>query len=890
MKKHNNLFTVIAWLFASACAESGAPEPSPRVQVARALSNFDPLPNGFDYTARPRFRPSSEGDDISYVRPESFLLGLLLDRDFYKLDVNGCPPGVDPNTQGYGFSWTLDGSSIGNGDCMLELRFNNRGTHLVGLTVSKGEFSRTYTQTVEVKDILVVALGDSYASGEGAPDVPGHESNGDWIRPEWNYRPCHRSSKAPSAVFARQLEDADPKSTVTYLSLACSGATISRETYDGSKPFVEYYLNEVDPNKARGKGLLSGYVGPEGTRYEKAQVAQLKEIVASRPVDALIIGAGGNDMGFSDMLSYCVKGDKLWTTYSANGHWLGVSGPPNPCNFNPDPNSYPHRERIHKRGQLPGRFDDLRQALAGVNAVNVFLTEYPDPGYSGIGTTCNKVLWDAPLGLGVIGGDVGLLIEKQEIEWLRTEFLEPLNQIVRDAAERHQWHYVLGISYDFAQGHGYCTGDDKRWFVKFDQSIRQQGPQDDKLNTKGVMHPNEAGYAAIASRMYEAYATTRPDLILDGTMLRATGTPEVYVIRGRAKFRIPNPDWFADNGVDPAFVRVVPHDVLSRISDIPQSGTILRESGNPAIYVIAGGARFWVPDAASWSNYRNALGLTDAAIRQVPPGGLQHIPATPADGTVVREVGKSGVWVYQGGGRFWVPSPSAWTDYKAATGITDASIRPIPTGSLSYTVAVNGHEEVRAREDVPRDSTVVREVGKSGIWVYQGGGRFWVPSPSAWTDYKAATGTADASIRPIPTGSLSYTVVAVNGQEEVRAREDAPRDGTVVKELGAPQVYIYQGGGNFLFSSQAELDAWGVPAQQIRLLPQGSLQRTLSLANGAEAETSRDDMPRDGTLIRERTDTQVYQVQNRKKYPVSSHDVTQVKQVPNGSSGRVPNG
>ena len=86
-----------------------------------------------------------------------------------------------------------------------------------------------------------------------------------------------------------------------------------------------------------------------------------------------------------------------------------------------------------------------------------------------------------------------------------------------------------------------------------------------------------------------------------------------------------------------------------------------------------------------------------------------------------------------------------------------------------------------------------------------------------------------------------------------------------------------------------ELAAWGSALPPLRTLPQGSLGQTLLRSNGAEVWSPRNDLPRDGTLIRERTGAQVYRVQGQLKYPVTAYDASQVKVVPNGSSGRVPN-
>ncbi|NMO17018.1 hypothetical protein HPC49_14445 [Pyxidicoccus fallax] len=413
---------------------------------------------------------------------------------------------------------------------------------------------------------------------------------------------------------------------------------------------------------------------------------------------------------------------------------------------------------------------------------------------------------------------------------------------------------------------------------------------DDDLNyTTAVYHWLQANGASVWMEARSNVIEMFPAADSYG-LVRSPGGA-LYLLVGRARLPVVSAEAARAAGFEPSTAPIYRDDVLSRIPSIPEDGTILRETGKPAIYVIAGGARFWVPTPASWGTYRDALGLSDASIRQVPAGSLQGISASPADGTVVRELGKPALWVYQGGGRFWVASLEAWGTYKAVTGATDAIIRNIPPGSLSWTlVDVNGQDEGRVREDLPRDGTVVRELGRTGIWVYRGGGRFWVPTPASWDSYKAATGTTDASIRNIPLGSLWSTLVDVNGQDEGRAREDLPRDGTVVRQVGSPEVFIYQGGGNFWIPSPEELAAWGDAAQRIQAIPAGSLQQTLIIVNDAETLVARDDMPRDGTLIRERTGLQVYQVQDRKKYPVSGHDPAQVKLVPDGSIGRVPNG
>src|SRR5206468_9391161 len=92
-----------------------------------------------------------------------------------------------------------------------------------------------------VKDTMVVGMGDSYASGEGAPDMPASFVEGlqdtdlfhKHIEPRrdseglaiWLDRACHRSMYSYQFKTALQLALDDPQRAVTFVSYSCSGAT-----------------------------------------------------------------------------------------------------------------------------------------------------------------------------------------------------------------------------------------------------------------------------------------------------------------------------------------------------------------------------------------------------------------------------------------------------------------------------------------------------------------------------------------------------------------------------------------------------------------------------------------------------------------------------------------
>src|SRR5439155_7473002 len=126
--------------------------------------------------------------------------------------------------------------------CKFSQQFSTLGTYRVKLTVrdANGQ-SASITKKVVVKDWLIVSLGDSYASGEGNPDVPqkfDQRTLGTTVLagPIWVDRRCHRSGNSGPAFLGRVIEDADPHASVTFLSLACAGAEIASgvlEPYPG---------------------------------------------------------------------------------------------------------------------------------------------------------------------------------------------------------------------------------------------------------------------------------------------------------------------------------------------------------------------------------------------------------------------------------------------------------------------------------------------------------------------------------------------------------------------------------------------------------------------------------------------------------------------------------
>ncbi|MFY0574945.1 hypothetical protein ACN28S_11740 [Cystobacter fuscus] len=223
----------------------------------------------------------------------------------------------------------------------------------------------------------------------------------------------------------------------------------------------------------------------------------------------------------------------------------------------------------------------------------------------------------------------------------------------------------------------------------------------------------------------------------DGTLLRRPDG-RLYVIAGGAPFLFANDAEAQSLGHDLSKVQGDNEGFYAFAANWRmRDGTLVRFGGSDAHYVAVGGGLFWAPNPTSMDDYLSAVGKTGAPVivMRLPRAYMPKSTPAPTVGTAVREVGKDAIWVYQGGGRFWAPTPASWAAYGRATGMTD--VKPLPAGSLSNVIVdVNGVDQVRARDDLsPRDGTAVNEVGRSGIWVYQGGGRFWVPTPASWAAY-----------------------------------------------------------------------------------------------------------------------------------------------------------
>ena len=130
------------------------------------------------------------------------------------------------------------------------------------------------------RDFLIFGLGDSNGSGEGVPDVPG-------TSPLWEDERSDRSARSFEPRAAMAIDGYNPQTSVTFVHLACSGASIPT-------------------------GLIGGYGGinDPGGPYLAPQVKEMERLEGQAPDRCRApLDSGVNDIDFSPLVAFCLAKD-----------------------------------------------------------------------------------------------------------------------------------------------------------------------------------------------------------------------------------------------------------------------------------------------------------------------------------------------------------------------------------------------------------------------------------------------------------------------------------------------------------------------------------------------------------------------------------------------------
>jgi lysophospholipase L1-like esterase len=273
--------------------------------------------------------------------------------------------------------------------------------------------------TKEVPKGPYVALGDSYTSGPKIPPQTGAPAG------------CDRSGRNYPALVAKELG----LKTADFRDVSCSGATIADLTAPQSTD------NGTNP-------------------------AQLSALSATTKL--VTLGIGGNDIGFSSMMTKCVAtgtlfkiADKL-TDITDNA----------PCK-----EKYASGSTDEVAQKIRATGDRLTRALSEIERrapeARVYIVGYPAI-LPVKGTACGRGLPLAP-------GDVTFLRQKQQ----------ELNTMLSDRARAAGGTYV--DTFTPSSGHDACSPANTRWI----EPLRPSSPA-------AVVHPNEHGERGMATAVLRA--------------------------------------------------------------------------------------------------------------------------------------------------------------------------------------------------------------------------------------------------------------------------------------------------------------------------------------------------------------------------------------------------
>nr|WP_321456088.1 hypothetical protein [uncultured Cohaesibacter sp.] len=449
---------------------------------------------------------------------------------------------------GYMCQWTIDGETIeSHQPCRYFETELALGDHVARVEVFRnGKLVMTTEELAfQVRDFLLVAMGDSFGSGEGNPhtyavaqrDVDSNKYKNPKPAMWWDPR-CHRSLFSSSGLTTALLADGNRDKSFSLINTACSGAETTfglTEAYRGKLSIAQTatlwtrYTNSLIPEvyeesyfgfdpSFRAKSMINSREKP-AKRDIPAQIKQLKRILdcggmPCRKPDAIMLYMGVNDIGFSDLVVDLIL----------NCESRGACMKENEKQIN---------EGLKQTKKTLTSFKaKLKEAgLYPQKDNQIYIVSYPNP-LTRQGSSENNFLYcndqrifaegdNHPILIG--SGLMKIGISKNGAKWAYEKILAPLNKTLEDLASELGWSYI--DTENSMLGHGYCS--DRRYFNTYWDSLDKQGkdPSDYLVNMSlcsqpnatakdcegkrsralpsGTMHPNYFGHRAVSAVIIE---------------------------------------------------------------------------------------------------------------------------------------------------------------------------------------------------------------------------------------------------------------------------------------------------------------------------------------------------------------------------------------------------
>ncbi|MFL6815432.1 MAG: hypothetical protein ACJ8EK_15490 [Bradyrhizobium sp.] len=300
-----------------------------------------------------------------------------------------------------------DGPQQSTFDCAepVSLRVRYGRATVANVHVSSGpETPQRVSTEIMVRDIFIAGLGDSIASGEGNPDRAmaladegfcfrsylgtatsqyyrpsraGYKGGRACESPEtlqawqrysalWLNSACHRSLYSYQTRTALALAVQYPHIAVTFLPLACTGATISDGLF-GAQRARECAATKT-PSPCRGTVAAQ-------LDELRAAVAAAKKRQPDRKLDLVLLSIGGNDINFSGLVADVIVDTPTERVLFRRSGVMGSV----------------EDSRAALARELPQNFGRMREALkplVGGELSHVVYVSYANPTLAAGGTPC----------------------------------------------------------------------------------------------------------------------------------------------------------------------------------------------------------------------------------------------------------------------------------------------------------------------------------------------------------------------------------------------------------------------------------------------------------------------------------------------------------------------
>jgi hypothetical protein len=311
--------------------------------------------------------------------------------------------------------------------------------------------------------ITIGMVGDSFAAGEGAPI----QTSNMFTDPTqlWNDNdpetttdvPCHRSYLSGQAQAAEKIRKELKKIAIAIKHVSCSGATVSEMALQKQN------TNGIDvPLQFT---LIKNWLNAKG--YSQ--------------LDILLMGLGGNDIGFSQAIV-----DFMLNPFG---------------NFSDDADA---KKRFSDPAHGDYPFNDLKEAYNQLNndiwggsfftlssvGAPVLIHGYPSPCKGPNGSPWCGQEADWLLGVNNTVGDCWGVLEQDdkpnEFRDIHNIVLMNLNKTIEEGAQTNGWTFINMSSRSGNHGLSNCS---QPYFNTLGQSISSQG------DYNGMVHPNSNGYS-----------------------------------------------------------------------------------------------------------------------------------------------------------------------------------------------------------------------------------------------------------------------------------------------------------------------------------------------------------------------------------------------------------